>query len=261
MARIVRTATAIMVMLAASAVFFTNFKDQRGLAADDARVSRRLEQFPTTPRGALSTPTGLVAAGPGPEQETIALSEQLFTYIDSRNVPAVESLFSRGASTDVYSPVGSTPLIEAIRRRDPTILDVLLAHGVNTNLPALPSGQTPLQLALQLGDLALAQRLLNAGADINQKDAAGDNALLFVIKQRPINYSAVELLLSQTPTVTTSAPNLMATDAQGMTAGEVAQQSGDPQLIALFQRYGAGVYIPMTEPMVEPMPLQISTTP
>ena len=82
--------------------------------------------------------------------------------------------------------------------------------------------------------MALAQRLLDAGADINLKNAAGDTVLLSAVKRQPVNYAAVELLLSRRPTATTSAPDLTATDAQGRTASQIADASGDPRLIALF---------------------------
>lgn len=165
-------------------------------------------------------------AGPAPEAEALALlSSGLFADVSHGNVPAIEALFSEGASTDVYSANGSTPLIDAIRERDQRVINALLVHGVNTNLASKPNGVTPLQLALQMGNVALANQLLQAGADINQKDAAGDNALLLAVKQKPVNYNAVSLLLSQRPSPTTSAPDFVARDARGLTAYQIAVQS------------------------------------
>ena len=195
-------------------------------------TARLLQQLTTvsvaTPATEVTTAAPAPEVGltvPGPEGERISASSALFNAIAAGNVQQMEQLFAAGASTDVYSPTGSTPLVEAIRLGDPNVINAILTKGVNTNLPTKPQGITPLAVALQQGNLALAQRLLNAGADINLRDTAGDTVLLMAVKQRPVNYAAVELLLARQPSPTTSAPDLTATDAQGRTARQLAEAS------------------------------------
>lgn len=171
---------------------------------------------------------------PGPEGELESASAALFAAVQSGNVPEMQRLFALGASTDVYSPDGTTPLLDAIRLQEPAVISALLAKGVDTNLASKPGGVTPLALALSEGNVPLSEQLLNAGADINLRNAAGDTALLQVVKQRPVNYQEVQLLLSRKPSPTTSAADLTARDAQGRTAQDIATASGDPQLIGLF---------------------------
>lgn len=196
-----------------------------------ARLLQQLTQAPVAiaaPATEISTAAPAVEVGltvPGPSGEPVSASTALFTAIANSDVATIERLFAAGASTDVYSPQGTTPLTEAIVKGDPTVINAILTKGVNTNLPTRPQGVTPLTLALQQGNLALAQRLLDAGADINLRDAAGDTVLLQTVKRSPVNYGAVELLLSRRPSPTTSAPDLTATDAQGRTPRQIALAS------------------------------------
>ena len=189
-----------------------------------------LEVAAPAPRAEASGP--LV---PGPEGEApVSASQALFNAIRARNLSRVQQLLAQGANTDVYSAQGTTPLIEAIALGEAGIFNAIMDKGVNTNLPSRPDGNTPLFYAITVGNLQWATRLLDAGADINLANSAGDTPLLAALKQTPVNYQAVELLLSRRPSPTTSAADLTKTDAQGRTAMQIAQASGDPRLIALF---------------------------
>ena len=161
---------------------------------------------------------------PGPEGELVSASEALFGAVRRGDVDEMGRLFAEGASTDVYSPQGTTPLIEAIELRDVPVINALLTNGVDTNLPRRPDGITPLALALDQGNLALMEVLLNAGADINLKNAFGDTVLLAALKAPMVNYMAVELLLSRKASPLTSAPDFTATDAEGRTAEDIARE-------------------------------------
>ena len=78
-----------------------------------------------TPATEVTTAAPAVEIGllvPGPEGEQVSASAALFTAILNRDAATIERLFALGASTDVYSPTGSTPLIEAIRLMSPEIV-------------------------------------------------------------------------------------------------------------------------------------------
>jgi ankyrin repeat protein len=60
----------------------------------------------------------------------------------------------------------------AISRRQPTVVEMLLQMGVNPNMPD-QSGNLPLDLAAQKGDLPIVQLLLLHGADVNRRSHNG----------------------------------------------------------------------------------------
>ena len=104
--------------------------------------------------------------------------------------PPYRSLrMDRGA--DAIIDIGTTPLLRAARAGDIDAIKVLLKHGALVDLPQI-SGATPLMVAVGLGAspidtrgkfrsqidaLGAAEVLLDAGADVNARDARGRTAL------------------------------------------------------------------------------------
>jgi hypothetical protein len=212
---------------------------QRAAAAREAVNFAPIAESRAVPAVEVTTAPRAEAVGPivaqGPSAEEASVSELLFKAVRARNLARVRSLLKEDANTDVYSTRGTTPLIEAIALNASGIITAILDKGVDTNLPSKPDGNTPLHYAVTLGNIKLATRLLNAGADINLANSAGDTPLFALLKQTPINYRAIQLLLRRTPSPTTSAVDFSLTDAEGRTAQQLAEASGDRRLIKLFQ--------------------------
>jgi uncharacterized protein len=76
---------------------------------------------------------------------------------------------------------GLTPLLYAVRENCKACVDVLIKRGVNIVLPD-PDGIAPLTLAMMQGNWDIAQRLLEAGADVNQWDIYGQSPLHVAIE-------------------------------------------------------------------------------
>ncbi|WP_342377252.1 ankyrin repeat domain-containing protein [Myxococcus stipitatus] len=97
----------------------------------------------------------------------------LVSLMDKGMKSVVLHLLEKGASPDSRDEDGDTLLIHAVRRRDPVLVDALLAAGAEVNLPG-KKGVTPLLAALRgyaPVELSQVQRLVEAQADINKGDA------------------------------------------------------------------------------------------
>lgn len=125
----------------------------------------------------------------------------------------------RGA--DAIIDIGTTPLLRAARSGDVDAIKVLLKHGALVDLPQA-SGATPLMVAVGLGAnpidtrgkfrteleaLATAQVLMDAGADVNARDARGRTPLHAAAAQ---GYTDVAKLLVE------RGADLKAADADGV---------------------------------------------
>src|SRR5689334_21882488 len=78
---------------------------------------------------------------------------------------------------------GLTPLLYAARENCSACVDVLLENGADINLPD-PDDVSPLLIATMNANWDLAQRLIDAGADVNQWDMYGEAPLFAAINLR-----------------------------------------------------------------------------
>ena len=76
---------------------------------------------------------------------------------------------------------GLTPLLYAVRENCKACVEALLAKKADIHLPD-PDGIAPLTLAMQSGNWDIAQRLVDAGADVNQWDIYGQSPLHVAIE-------------------------------------------------------------------------------
>jgi uncharacterized protein len=131
----------------------------------------------------------------------------------------------RGA--DSILSVGATPLLRAAKAGDLPAIQLLLAYGANVELPTA-TGISPLLAASGIGSTALdtrgryktqteaigaVQALLDKGADVNETDRSGQTAL-----HGAAGWGWNDLV----KTLADRHANLMAKDARGRTAADVA---------------------------------------
>lgn len=74
----------------------------------------------------------------------------------------------------IYAP----PLIEAAYKADTEAIRYLLGKGADPNESGLPCNFTPLQIATGQGQIDIMALLLDAGANVNQRDCNGTSALM-----------------------------------------------------------------------------------
>jgi uncharacterized protein len=134
----------------------------------------------------------------------------------------------RGA--DSLLSVGATPLLRAAKGADLPVIQLLLAHGANVELPTA-TGISPLLAAAGVGSSALDTRgryktqpqaitavkaLLDGGANVNETDHTGQTAL-----HGAASWGWSDLV----KTLADRHANLLAKDSRGRTAADVAMGS------------------------------------
>lgn len=180
-------------------------------------------------------PTGGRADRPSLDKTTgIQLIEMMLKASANPNLqlklfPPYRSLRDdRGA--DTLLSVGTTPLIRAAKAGDIPAMKLLIAHGANVNLPT-ERGITPLMAAAGNGSAGLDTRgrykteelaveavelLVKSGAEINARDRGGQTAL-----HGAASWGWNNLV----KTLVANKVDLVAKDAQGRTAADIARGS------------------------------------
>jgi cytohesin len=103
------------------------------------------------------------------------------------NLEAVKALIAAGADASTQDSSGATPLHKAIRAYDknkPTIYDIVARYLIRSGGQGLTGiydseGQTPLHIAVQQGNLRMAEYLLRYHADVDALDAERNTPLHF----------------------------------------------------------------------------------
>jgi ankyrin repeat protein len=139
----------------------------------------------------------LLAAGANPNAALLAGETPVMVASRSGKPAVVEQLIAKGANVDARASRNQTALMWAVSQKHPDVVKVLLAHGADvalrsdswSQMMAVPphgympynkmipaGGETALLFAARAGDLESAQRLVEAGANVNDADAWGISA-------------------------------------------------------------------------------------
>src|SRR6185503_87426 len=159
-------------------------------------------------------------------------------------------LLKRGAQVDTPGPMGLTPLVEAVRAENESLLELLLGSRADPNVrfamsrlatvPNVPGRNpdrwvdgtelTPLMLAAHAGFASLGQRLIKAGADVNAIDGQGTTALLWAVRRdQP---ETIDLLLE-------AGAEVDRRDKSGWTALTMAAKLGRETIVRNLLDHGA----------------------
>ena len=180
----------------------------------DVNVANDLGVTPiwlTAENGSAAIAEMLLDFGADPDLALLAGETPVMTAARGGHAEVLELLLSKGADPNVQATRNQTALMWAAAERHPEAVEVLLDHGadvnsrsdswrqlwqtMNTVLHAPPEdkvwvdegGYTPLLFAARVGDLASAKLLVAAGANVDDKSAAGRNALTLAV-QSVIDY-------------------------------------------------------------------------
>jgi ankyrin repeat protein len=141
----------------------------------------------------------LLEAGANPNIALLLGETPLMVAARSGNANVVEQLLARGANVNARAARGQTALMWAVAQKHPAVVKALIARGADINARSdswsqieavsphghpdynrsIPYGNnTPLMFAARAGDLASAQLLVEAGANVNDQDARGVSAVV-----------------------------------------------------------------------------------
>ena len=170
-------------------------------AADDLGVA---PLWTTAERGNVAIAQKLLDAGADPNVPLLSGETSVMTAARAGKVELVTLLLAKGADPNASATRGQTALMWAAAQRHPGVVEVLLANGADVHArsdtwsqrfqggsgsdqhPDLlvwieQGGFTPLLFAARAGDLAVAERLVAGGADVNDQTAWGISATIMAI--------------------------------------------------------------------------------
>src|SRR5436190_14105031 len=96
-------------------------------------------------------------------------STALLWAVYNANLEMTRALLAAGAAADAANRYGVTPLLQASRTGDASIMAALLKAGANAS--ARSNAEPPLMAAARTGNVDAVRLLVEAGADVNAPDA------------------------------------------------------------------------------------------
>lgn len=113
---------------------------------------------------------------------------------------ALRFLLAQGAEIDIEDYLGDTPLITAVRCGQPEPAHILIAAGADiTRMPYSPNHSEESQLMMVVKSerfsveekLELISQMVEAGGDVNRRDATGDTPLIKAVRLGANHYYAM----------------------------------------------------------------------
>jgi uncharacterized protein len=178
----------------------------------------------------------LLEAGCNPDVRNSSGVTPLVRAVDQGHMQVVELLHKQwGAELSMTDSDGGTLLHLTAATGQRRLIEYLVQNGVDVNA-ATREAVTPLRIALQMGNAAAAQTLLEHDADTTVVDTNGDNLLIEAVREGL--YSVVEQLLHK------QTIDVNATTANGGTTLHIAAFKDRTDAAALLLQHGAAVDTP-----------------
>jgi ankyrin repeat protein len=65
---------------------------------------------------------------------------------------------------EIFNPMDMSPLMQAVSRGDPQMVNLMLSAGADVNVTSYRAGRTALMIACFKGETGIAQQLIERGA-------------------------------------------------------------------------------------------------
>jgi len=149
-------------------------------------------------------------------------------------VKCLRRLITCGASLDVLSKDGMSPLMEAVKKSQLEATKILVQAGANVNLRNEEKGETAIHYAACSSDFECVEVLVQAKANLNAQDLAGNTALILGVKRS--DEKVLKSLIS-------AKVSLDRVDSDGRTALHYAALSNLPICAGMLIEAGASLDI------------------
>lgn len=160
----------------------------------------------------------------------MALANPVHDAARSGDVNKISELIDDGVSINALDDKGETPLIIAILESRFSVVDIIIEHGADIRARNR-GGFTALHAASYVGNSAIARKLLDKGADVNDQDnKAGVTALSVAAEE---GYSGVAQVLID------FGAKLEASERNGYTPLSRALWRGQSDVVKVLQKSGA----------------------
>ena len=189
------------------------------------------------------------------------------SFVEAAGMGEYDTVFTmikNGADVNAKNSKGQTALMRAVYNRQQDVVRLLLTHKANPEIRT-PTGNSVLVNAARVGDRGIVELLLDAGVDINEKDADPADVTAINIAAYRENVQVFNLLLERgadysTPSATGFTPLLSAVKSgnlaitrkllakgadleyktkSGQTALTIARQNNHQAMVNLLERAGA----------------------
>jgi ankyrin repeat protein len=173
----------------------------------------------------------------------------------------IRQLVAAGVDVNAADARGETPLMDAAGNGNLAAVQLLLAKGANVKaISGPPSGRvkngviqlghfTALQLASTYGPLPVIKALLEAGADVNERDARGMTALMLSVSSDHGDVEIAKALIA-------AGADVNAKSLAGETALAWAEKSAATSRIEVLKRAGAATAAMEDHEVPGPMPTE-----
>jgi hypothetical protein len=165
---------------------FSRPQKQTAARGEESRPPASLK--PELPR----PPARLPPPGPREEKEPAPPLGEFLQALWQEDLTRMENMLKAGIDPNTETSTGNRPLLIAAKKRNPKLLELLIARGAKVDA-ADRYGQTPLMAAASMGLAQNVRVLISAGANVNARDGKGSTPLIWAtISGHP---QVVEILL------------------------------------------------------------------
>jgi ankyrin repeat protein len=168
-------------------LIFSRPQKQTATRGEETRPQASLKPEPTRP---LARPP---SAESREEKQPPPPFGEFLQALWQEDLVTVEKMLKAGIDPNGQTSIGNRPLLIAAKKRNPRLLEILIASGSKVDAPDR-NGLTPLMAAASMGLDQNVRVLISAGAKVNARDEKGSTALIWAaISGHP---QVVEILLA-----------------------------------------------------------------